>query len=210
MNAGRQARKLTGVIGVLHNSHELNDVVAKGMDAWQGVSCELFVRPNPVFRSGYPHMRFVDTRAARRRRPLVLELISLRCGRIPEPSVVHRGDRQVLRDSFNPRRNTLDTLSTRYNQRDLGKYFQRSGAELTCIDAHLDLGVVGNRAFPSWRRRHGDLPDTKVVLGHWVRDAVPVIYSGMCEDAQSEPWLRDYALNSPMRTASTALGAHSR
>ena len=40
---------LTSIVGVLHDSHELNSVVAQIPDSGQSVGGELFVRSNPVF-----------------------------------------------------------------------------------------------------------------------------------------------------------------
>lgn len=93
---------------MLHDSHELDDVVTKIPDTRKRVSGELLVCTDPVLARRNTDMGLIDPCTRRLRRTLVLELVSLRRGRVPEPRLVNRGYGQILGDSGDPSRDALD------------------------------------------------------------------------------------------------------
>ena len=82
----------TGVVGVLHDCHELNDVVAKVLYARQNVVSEFFVARDLWVGRRNADVGLVDAGAARLRRPLVLEDVAFLLGRVPEAGIVDRRD----------------------------------------------------------------------------------------------------------------------
>ena len=144
-----------GVVCVLHDGHKLDDVVAKVLDAWEDILCELFVGCNLGVWAGNANVCFVDPGALGLRWPLVLPLVL--CGRVPEASIVHWADTQVLCNSLDPCRKSLC-----------------SGVVVGDDHADLDLAVVLNGGL-SVDRRESDLKHTICVLLHLMAVAVPTV-----------------------------------
>lgn len=69
--------KLTSIIGVLHDGHELDDIVAQVFDTWQGIPRELLVRTNPQFGSRDADVCLVDASTSGLGRAFVLELVTI-------------------------------------------------------------------------------------------------------------------------------------
>lgn len=80
----------TGVVCMLHYSHQLDHVVPKLMDPGQHVPGELFVCGNTLLRGGDTDVSLVHAYAGRLPRTGMLELVPLRRGRVPETSVICR------------------------------------------------------------------------------------------------------------------------
>ena len=78
----------TGIVGVLHDGHELNGVVSQVLDAGKHVLCELFISSHLALRGGNADVGLVDPKALGLRGPLVLECVSFGLGRVPEPRLV--------------------------------------------------------------------------------------------------------------------------
>lgn len=83
----------------------------------------------------------------------------------------------------------------------------RGGGE---FGTRLDLGIVGNCSLAGLGGRKSDAPDSELVLRHLVCGPIPCVYES--ELAWSLVGLRrvKHVLKSPIKDASTALGAHSR
>ena len=125
------------------------------LDAREDITCELLVSRYLGLWGGNANVGFVDTRALGLGRSLVLPDVLL--GRVPEAGVVYGGDIEVLGHSGDPGwQALLARMVVGYDE------------------GYLDLGVVGDGGL-TILARHGNLEDTKVVLGHGGRIAVPVI-----------------------------------
>ena len=74
MIAARHMR-LTGVVCVFHDRHELDCVVAKVTYSRQRVGRKLLVCSNPEFGGGDPYMSFVDANARGGGRTGILEFV---------------------------------------------------------------------------------------------------------------------------------------
>lgn len=79
------------VVGVLHDGHELDGVVAKISNARERVLCKLLIGRNLRLWTRDTDMRFVDASTLWLWRSRVLPLVFVRW--IPESSIVYRGDR---------------------------------------------------------------------------------------------------------------------
>jgi hypothetical protein len=90
----------TGVVCVLHDSHELDGVVTQMLDSGEDVLCELLVCGDLALRRGDTDVCLVDTCALGLRWALVLELVLM--GRVPEARIVDGGDIEVLGHSGDP------------------------------------------------------------------------------------------------------------
>lgn len=111
----------TGIVGVLHNGHELDDVVAEILDSGQDVCSELFVRCDLGIRGGDADVCFVDSSAEWLWWSRVLEDVALVLGRIPEAGIVDGRYVEVLGDSCDPSGDTLlSCVIVRDNKGDLG------------------------------------------------------------------------------------------
>lgn len=108
-----------GIVRMLHDRHELNDVIPKALDSRQHVVGKLFVGRNSQLRRGNSNMCFVDASALRLLRPRVFELVLFGCGWVPEASFVRGGYGQVLRHVFDPCGKTVDALAARELQGNL-------------------------------------------------------------------------------------------
>lgn len=64
-------------------------------------------------------MGLVDTCTGGLGRTLILELVSLRRGRVPEPGLIDRGHGQILGDSGDPGRDALDARARGQDHGDL-------------------------------------------------------------------------------------------
>lgn len=109
----------TGVVRMLHNGHQLDSIVAQTLNARQHVLRELFVSGHPCIRGRDTNVSLVDTQALGLLGPAMLEGVALVGGRVPEYSVVYRGDVQVLDDSLDPGWDSVDTLAAGENHCDL-------------------------------------------------------------------------------------------
>ena len=74
-----------------------------------GTSGELFVGPDPQFRRRDTNMSLIYAGTLRWRWTRVLKLVTFILGWVPEASLVHGRNGQILSDSSNPRRDTLHT-----------------------------------------------------------------------------------------------------
>ena len=119
---GEEARDLVaeaGVVGMLHDRHQLDHVVPEVLDAWQDVAGEFLVRADAQLRRRDAHVRFVDASALGLRRPRVSKDVPLRRGRVPEDGVVDGRHGHVLGDAGDPGRHTLDAFARRQHHGDL-------------------------------------------------------------------------------------------
>jgi hypothetical protein len=89
-----------GVVCVLHDGHELDDIVPKVADAGQDVVGELFVCGDFAVGRRDSDVGLVDAGALGLRGALVLENVLV--GRVPEPGIVDGGDIEVLGDAGDP------------------------------------------------------------------------------------------------------------
>jgi hypothetical protein len=105
---------------VLHDSHELNDVVAEVANAGEHVRGKLFVRADAVLVRGDADVGLVDPHALRFRRAWVLERVTPARRRVPETRLVHRRDGEVLGDALDPGGDALDP-DVLMDEGDLGK-----------------------------------------------------------------------------------------
>jgi hypothetical protein len=85
---------------VLHDGHELDDIVPKVTDARQDVVGELFVCRDFAVGRGDSDVGLVDAGALGLRGALVLENVLV--GRVPETGIVDGGDIEVLGDAGDP------------------------------------------------------------------------------------------------------------
>lgn len=109
----------TGVVGMLHNRHQLDNIVAQIFDTGQHVSGELLVGGHTLFGGGDTDMGLVHSSTARLGWSGVLELVSLFSRRVPESSIVCGRDVQILSYVFDPRRETVNTFTRRQTKGDL-------------------------------------------------------------------------------------------
>lgn len=92
----------TGVVGVFHDSHQLDGIVSQVLDARESVGSELFVACNFGLGRRDSDVSFVDASTARLCWPGMLEDVALFLGRVPESGVVDGRNRQVLGDAGDP------------------------------------------------------------------------------------------------------------
>lgn len=110
-----------GIVSMLHNGHKLDDVVSKLLDAREHVLGELLVCGYTKLRRGNSNMGLVDTHALGLLGARVLECIPLTGWGIPEPGVVGRRYREILRDILDPRRKAIYELPIGEEKGDLIK-----------------------------------------------------------------------------------------
>ena len=91
-----------GVVGMLHDGHELNGIVAQSLDAREHVLGELLVRGNAQLGRRNADVGLVDAQAAGLLGPRMLERVPVCRGRVPEPGVVGGRDGDLLRDVLDP------------------------------------------------------------------------------------------------------------
>lgn len=109
----------TGIVGMLHDSHELDSVVAQRLDSRKHVLRELLVRRDFLLGRRYADMGLVHTNTKGLLRSSVFEDVSLRLWRVPEASIVRWRDREILRDVRDPRGQSVYLLSIWQHQQDL-------------------------------------------------------------------------------------------
>lgn len=95
----------TGVVGMLHDCHQLYSVVSQALDSWENILCKLLVCSNLWLGRGYTNVSLVDSRTLGLWWALVLPYILL--GRVPEARIVYGGDAEVLGYSGDPGREAL-------------------------------------------------------------------------------------------------------
>lgn len=88
----KAANKLTGIIGVLHDCHELDSIISQSLDPWKDVRGKLLISTDSAFRCGYTNMGFVDSDTRRLWRRLMLENVDRLGRRVPETCVIHGRD----------------------------------------------------------------------------------------------------------------------
>ena len=144
---------------MLHDSHELDNIVSQFRNPREGVLGELLVRPDASFGRRDSDMPLVDTDTSRLGRGLVFGLIDLLGGWVPESSIVYGGDGEILSDATNPGRDPLSSFAGRKNERYLA-WISKTGdlfSAVTEVDAekledHLELGIVWNGTLSILRR----------------------------------------------------------
>jgi hypothetical protein len=128
------------IVGVLHDGHHLDTVVPELGDPRENIVPEFDVAADLGFRGRDTDcevlvmvwraearltMCLVDLETARGIlaangcRSRMLELVLFRRRRVPEPGIVYGRDGQVLGDSGDPRRKTVDGGSVGFGERDL-------------------------------------------------------------------------------------------
>lgn len=95
------------IVGMLHDGHQLDDVVSQVLNPGEVVLRKLLVCSDFGFGGGNADMGFVYAGAGGLRRALVLEDVSLLLWRIPKARIVDGRDAQILRDALDPRGDTL-------------------------------------------------------------------------------------------------------
>lgn len=95
----------TGIVGMLHDCHQLYSVVSQALDSWENILGELLVCSNLWLGRGYTNVSLIDSRTLGLWRALVLPHILL--GRVPETRIVYGRDVQVLGYSGDPGREAL-------------------------------------------------------------------------------------------------------
>lgn len=103
----------TGVVSMLHNSHQLDNIVTKIFDTRKHVSGELLVGSYTLLRGGDTNMGLVHSGAGRFGWSGVLELVSLCSGRVPESSIVCGRDVKILSYVFDPCGEAINTFTRR-------------------------------------------------------------------------------------------------
>jgi hypothetical protein len=109
----------TGIVRMLHDSHQLDSIVAQTLNARQHVLGELFVSGNPCIWGRDAHVSLVDTQTLGLLGSGMFEVVALVGGRVPEYGVVYWGDVQILDDTFDPGWDSIDTLAVGENHCDL-------------------------------------------------------------------------------------------
>jgi hypothetical protein len=101
------------IVSMLHDSHELDHVVVKGLDSRKHILGELLVGSDTLFRCGDSNVGFINAGTGGLLRSRVLELISFGCRGAPEASIVHRGDGKILSHILYPSRDSVGSFSIR-------------------------------------------------------------------------------------------------
>lgn len=109
----------TGVVGVLHDSHQLDHVVAKILDAGKHGPGELLVGCNPLVGAGDTNMSLVHASALRLLGSRMLELVGLGGGRVPEAGIIGRRHGQILCHVLDPCGESIGMLAIGQSERDL-------------------------------------------------------------------------------------------
>lgn len=101
----------TSIVCVLHDSHELDDIIAQMLYSRKHVLCELFVCRHSQFGRGNSYVCFVHTDAFWLLWSRVLEDVSFGDRRIPKSAIVDWGYREVLCHILDPCWYTLDAFA---------------------------------------------------------------------------------------------------
>ena len=109
----------TCVVCVLHNSHQLDDIVTQVVYSRQHILCKLLVCRHPQLWRRDSNMCFVDSSAERLLWSWVLENISFGLRGVPEPCIVDWRDVDVLSDICDPSRYTFDSFARGSDHGDL-------------------------------------------------------------------------------------------
>jgi len=164
----------TCIVCMLHDRHELNDIVPQMLDSRQHILCELLVCRDPQLWGGNANVGFVYSNALGLLWSGVFEDISLGGGWVPESSIIDWRDFQVLGNIFDPRRNSLDSFARGGDQGKLpGQHRFMTAVGLEEL-AYLDLRVVcnGRLAIFCW---NNDFKNSKGILFHGMRFSAPVV-----------------------------------
>ena len=102
---------LTSIICVLHDRHELNDIVPQIPDTRERIACELLVCADPILGSRDPDVCLVYACALWGRGPLVLELVPFGRRRVPEARLVDWGYLEILGDPRDPGGQAFDAFA---------------------------------------------------------------------------------------------------
>ncbi|KAG5296014.1 hypothetical protein I7I50_08969 [Histoplasma capsulatum G186AR] len=182
----------TGVVCMFHDSHELDGIVSQAVDAREHVLCKLLIGSHAGLGGGDADVGLVDAQAGRFRRVRVFEGVAVLRGWVPEYGVEFRRDGKVLRDPFDPGWEAVELLAGWGSHGYLFNIFNRFESVylvLLCTESihsrmagrkgiratHLDLAVMRNDGNPVLRR-HCYLPNSKVILLHGRRLAIPIIW----------------------------------
>lgn len=78
----------TGIIGMLHDGHELDNVVAEALDSWEHVLGEFLVGGDSELGRRDTNVCLIHTNTGGLLWSLVFEDIPLLLGRVPEPCII--------------------------------------------------------------------------------------------------------------------------
>lgn len=121
----------TGVVGMLHDSHQLDHIVAKILDPGEHILGELLVGCNPLLGAGDTNMGLVHTSAFGLLGSRMLELVRLGGGGVPEAGVIGGRHGQVLCHVLDPCGESIGTLAIGQSEGDLGAVSVYGTGQLT-------------------------------------------------------------------------------
>ena len=101
------------IIRMLHNSHELDDVVAEVLDPGQHVLGELLVGSHTLLGGGDADMGLIHANTGGLLRSRVLELVRLLGRRVPEARIVNGRHGEILCHILDPCRQAVDAVPVR-------------------------------------------------------------------------------------------------
>jgi hypothetical protein len=101
----------TCIVCVLHNSHQLDNIISQVMYSRQHILCKLLVCRHSQLRRRDSNMCFVDSNAERLLRSWVFEHISFGLRRVPESCIVDWRDVEILSDICDPSGYTFDSFA---------------------------------------------------------------------------------------------------
>jgi hypothetical protein len=130
---------------MLHNCHELNGVVSQPLDPRQYIRSKLLIRPYPHFRCRNTDVFLVDPHILRLWRTGILGNRIFKRRGIPESSFVYGRNGEVLGDTFDPSRQTFDTLTRGNNYGDLEYLTNNQLASWKILNLYFQLGIVRDR-----------------------------------------------------------------
>jgi len=91
-----------GIVCMLHDSHQLNNIVSQMVYSRQHILCELLVQRHSQLWGRDSNVCFVDSCGEGLLRSRVLEHITFGGRRVPESTVINRRDVQILSDICDP------------------------------------------------------------------------------------------------------------
>lgn len=100
-----------GVVGMLHDSHQLDGIVPQIPYPREHGSSKLLVSRYAKLGGGDANMSFVDPKALGLLRPRMFELVLLGRWRVPEYRIICHGNRHVLGHIFDPSRKAICPLA---------------------------------------------------------------------------------------------------
>jgi hypothetical protein len=109
----------TGIVGMLHDSHQLNHIVSQVLNSGEHVLGELLVTRNSLVWAGDTDVRLVYTSTCGLLRPSVLELVGLGSWRVPETGIVCGRHGKILCHVLDPSWESIDMFAVGQVKRDL-------------------------------------------------------------------------------------------